>query len=250
MVFDEWIVRWSCFGLFLMVQFLWCKFSRASPFLSSLSLLMLLFAIFVSVPFCASCCCLLLCEMVCQWKKRLVKLLVLMKTRAMCSFSFVPVSWCRVCCPMVGVLCCPLVVHIRPSALLWHDLEMVVTWLVGLRYGMVLSWAFLYEFVCIWKTLSCPDWMKRWIGFWRALTVSKHGKEAEDGSVGLFALSCFLLWKTFPCSSEWRDRSASKHRKQKMEVICFVSLFALLFVCVWKTVSPPVHSHLKKRQID
>ena len=135
-------------------------------------------------------------------------------------------------------------------ALLWHDLEMVVTWLVGLRYGMVLSWAFLYEFVCIWKTLSCPDWMKRWIGFWRALTVSKHGKEAEDGSVGLFALSCFLLWKTFPCSSEWRDRSASKHRKQKMEVICFVSLFALLFVCVWKTVSPPVHSHLKKRQID
>ncbi len=102
MVFDE------LFGDLVLVfswwfYFLWFKFSGASPFLSSLSLLMLLFA-------CASCCCLLLWEMVCQWKKRIVKLLLLMKTPAMCSFfSFVPVSWCRVCCPMVGVPCCPLI---------------------------------------------------------------------------------------------------------------------------------------------
>ncbi len=122
---------------------------------------------------------------------------------------------------------------------------------------MVLSWAFLYEFVCIWKTLSCPHWMKRWIGFWRALTVSKHGKEAEDGSALFCGFVCSLV---FCCGrpspvhlNEETDRSdrlltVSKHRKQKMEVICFVSFFALLFVCVWKTFSSC--SHLKKRPID
>ena len=59
------VLFWSFLGGSI---FLWCKFSRASPFLSSLSLsLLFLFAIFLSLPFCASCCCLFLSETVCQW---------------------------------------------------------------------------------------------------------------------------------------------------------------------------------------
>jgi len=57
----------------------------------------------------------------------------------------------------------------------------------------------------------------------------------------VFLLSCFLLWKTFSCSSARRDRlidlTVSKLGKQKMEVICALWVCLLSCSLLWKTFS-------------
>lgn len=127
------VLFWSFLGGSI---FLWCKFSRASPFLSSLSLsLLFLFAIFLSLP--------LVCPSV-----HLVAASSCLKQSASETFSktsaccehercvcfplFLSPFWCRVCCPLVVRFSVSRHLHIRPSALLWHK-SWNGSYMVGMR---------------------------------------------------------------------------------------------------------------------